>query len=234
MSSQAVSSSDTPVLSRHPARARLGLWHEIGRQLAYPSGPFGHLAGLLMERANREPYRLALEALAPGRDDEVLEIGIGPGAGLAELTRQVTRGRVFGLDGSPQMLRRAARRNRCAVASGHLILASGDFCHLPWGAARFDTVLAVNVAYFFDVEGRAAREIRRVLRPGGRAALYVTDRETMRTWPFAGPDTHTTYDAEGLRGLLVRGGFAPEAVEIRQVALPMNVKGLVAIARRGV
>lgn len=234
MSTEAVSSSGSPHPSGSlaPKGSGFGLWHEIGRQLARPTGALGLLTGFLMARVNRAPYRLALDALSPSRQDEVLEIGFGPGDGLAELTRRVGRGSVFGLDGSPQMLRRAARRNRRAVASGHLILARGDFSHLPWSAARFDRVLAVNVAYFFDAEGRAASEIHRVLRPGGRAVLYVTDRETMRSWPFAGPDTHTTYDAEDLRGLLLRGGFASDAIEIRQVTLPLNVKGLVAIAQR--
>lgn len=210
----------------------LGLWHAVGRQLARPSGAFGRLAGRFMVHVNREPYRLALEALAAGRSDDVLEVGFGPGEGLAELTRQVTRGRVFGLDGSPQMMRRARRRNRQALARGHLSLADGDFRRLPWSDRSFDKVLAVNVGYFFDADGQAVREMARVLRPGGRAVLYVTDRETMRTWPFAGPDTHATFDAGDLRGLLVRGGFAPDAVEIRPVQLAFNVKGLIAIARR--
>lgn len=214
------------------ARAGGGLWHGIGRQLACPSGPLGRLAGRLMGHVNRKPYGLALEALSPQPTDTVLEIGFGPGEGLAALIRQVAHGRVFGLDGSLPMLRSAARRNRVAVTTGHLTLATGDFRRLPWEDGTFDAVLAVNVAYFFDGEGQAVGEIARVLRPGGRVVLYVTDRETMRHWPFAGADTHTTYDATDLRALLQRGGFAPDAIEVRAVALPLAVKGLIAMATR--
>lgn len=226
---------DPPAPARRVASWPAGLvpWHGIGRQLAHPSGAMGRLAGRFMVHVNRRPYDLALDALDPGPGDEVLEIGFGPGEGLAALVRRVPRGRIFGLDGSPQMVRRAARRNRRALADGRLTLAGGDFRRLPWGDACFDGVLAVNVAYFFDAEGRAARELARVLRPAGRAVLNVTDRKTMRSWRFAGPDTHVTYDAAALRMLLERGGFAPDSIEIRKVELAMKVKGLVAIARRG-
>ncbi len=186
-----------------------------------------------MAGVNREPYRLALAALDPQPDDHVLEIGFGPGAGLAALARQVTGGRVCGLDGAPDMARLAARRNKSAVAAGRVLLATGDFRRLPWPPGSFDKLLAVNVAYFFDPEGCAVREMARVLRPGGQAVLYVTDRATMRTWPFAGPETHVTYDARDLHDLLLRGGFSPDAIAVRPVRLAMKVQGLVAIARRG-
>lgn len=213
-------------------RTGSGLWHRIGRQLAHPSGLPGYVAGRFMIGVNRQPYRLALAALDPQPQDHVLEIGFGPGAGLAALAERVTGGRICGLDGAADMARLAARRNRKAVAAGRVSLATGDVHRLPWPAESFDKVLAVNVAYFFDREGGAVREMARVLRPGGLAVLYVTDRATMRAWPFAGPETHVTYDARDLQDLLLRGGFAPGAIAIRPVRLAMKVQGLIATARR--
>lgn len=220
----------------HPAQGAPGggaggVWHRIGRQLAHPRGAAGRLVGRLMARVNRAPYRLALEALAPAATDRVLEVGFGPGEGLQALARQVPDGEIHGIEGSAEMLRQAARRNAGTLACGRMTLLEGDFRHLPWPDATFDKVLAVNVAYFFDAEGRAMAEIRRVLRPGGRVVLYVTDRETMARWPFAGSDTHVTYDAHGLGELLGRCGFAQ--VVVRAARLPLGVGGLVAVAVRG-
>ncbi|MFG1479993.1 class I SAM-dependent methyltransferase [Xanthobacter sp. V4C-4] len=213
-------------------RPELRLWHWLGRQLADPRGRGGTVLGRLMAMVNGAPYRLAIEGLHPSRRHHVLEIGFGPGAGLAALARLLPDGRVCGIDGSPAMLRLAGRRNRAAIARGQMRLAQGDARRLPWANRSFDGVLAVNVAYFFDAEGRAIREIARVLRPGGRLALYVTDRATMRHWPFAGPDTHATFDADELGQLLRRGGFPPETVTVREVLLPLGIRGLVAIAVR--
>lgn len=217
-----------PTAALDPDRS---LWHRLGAQLAHPEGPWGVLTGRLMARINARPYRHAIAALGPYPDHRVLEIGFGPGAGLAELARRVTRGHVAGLEGSQAMLELARARNAEAIAGGRVSLAAGDFRHLPWADGSFDRVLAVNVAYFFDPAGRAVSEIARVLRPGGRAVLYVTDRATMARWPFAGPQTHVTYDEDELRRLLVNG-FPPSAVSVRPLALPFGMKGLVAIARR--
>ncbi|WP_456771834.1 class I SAM-dependent methyltransferase [Bradyrhizobium sp. USDA 4369] len=208
----------------------VGLWHRFGRQLARPKGVPGLLVGRFMAQINRAPYRLALEALAPLQFDQVLEIGFGPGAGIAALAAQLPRGCIVGLDAAPAMLRQASRRNRKAIAEGRVALNLGDACDLPWPTATFDRVLAVNVAYFFDPRGDAIAEIRRVLAPGGRAVLYVTDHTTMESWPFAGPETHRTYDAAGLEQLLRSGGFTAERIRVERHRLPFGAWGLVASA----
>ena len=207
------------------------LWHWLGRQLARPEGFGGALVGHLMARANAAPYRLALEALRPQAPDRVLELGFGPGAGVAALAKRAAH--VAGIEGSPAMLRLAERRNLPAVANGQVELVAGDFQRLPWPDASFHKVLAVNVAYFFAPSGSAVAEIRRVLKPGGVAVLYVTDRATMARWPFAGADTHTTYDADALKRLLRDGGFADEDISLTARRLPLGVEGLVAVARAG-
>lgn len=218
-----------PASDDHPVP---GFWHRMGRQLARPEGPWGVLTGRLMVHLNAAPYRAAIAALGPYPDHRVLEIGFGPGAGLAELARRATRGHVFGLEGSQAMIELAAARNRTALETGRMTLTAGDLRYLPWADASFDRVLGVNVAYFFDPAGGAMGEIARVLRPGGRAVLYVTDRATMERWPFAGPQTHVTYDADALRDLMTTGGFAADTITIRPLDLPFRMKGLVGIAQR--
>jgi ubiquinone/menaquinone biosynthesis C-methylase UbiE len=183
-----------------------------------------------MALVNRVPNRLAVEALDPASSDHVLEVGFGPGKALAALAARVPAGRVCGLDASPAMFRQARRRNGRAIAAGRVGLALGDFDQLPWADRSFDGVLAVNVAYFFGADGAAVSEIRRVLRPGGRAVFFVTDRATMKNWPFAAPDTHATYDADGLLNLLIAGGFASGGVVIEHRRLPFGVDGILAVA----
>lgn len=207
-----------------------GLWHRLGRQLAHPQGVAGTLVGRLMAYMNRRPNRLAIHVLQLARRHDVLEIGFGPGEGLARLARRVTLGRIWGIDGSPAMVHLAERRNAEAIASGRMELEVGDFHHLPWADASFDRVLAVNVAYFFDRERLAVSEIRRVLRPGGRVVLYVTDRANMKSWPFAGPETHVTYDADDLWQLLLAGGFPETAITLHRARLLMGIKGIIASA----
>src|SRR6266436_2200567 len=84
--------------------------------------------------------------------------------------------------------------------------------------------------YFFDSDGRDMSEVYRVLRSGGRTVIYVTSRETMTKWPFAGPETHKLYDRNELLDFLVDAGFQPSDVAIEDVRLPFGIKGLLATA----
>lgn len=209
-----------------------GAWHAFGRQLALPRGAGGRLTGHLMRYLNSTPYRLAIDALDVGDDCDVLELGFGPGEGLAELLRQARHGSVHGIDASATMLAQARARNAAEIAAGRLVVREGDFARLPFADGSFDRVLAVNVAYFWNEAGSVPREICRVLRAGGRLSVYVTDQATMRGWPFAGAETHRLFDADALLQTLAAGGFPTEAIEVRATALPHGVEGLVAIADR--
>jgi SAM-dependent methyltransferase len=181
---------------------------------------------------NREPNRLAIEALRIAPADRVLEIGFGPGSAAAAMAALAPKGRVFGIDRSPDMLAQASRRNRRAIAEGRIELQLGDFNELPWRTESLDKILAVNVAYFFGKNADEIREARRVLRPGGLMAIYATGRETMQHWKFSGPDTHTLYGEMDLRALILRGGFRPQEVMIKPMRLPLGIRGLLALMRK--
>jgi SAM-dependent methyltransferase len=208
------------------------IWTGIGEQLRSPSGRYGRLIGRLMALINAGPNRLAIEALQVRPGDTVLELGFGPGRAIAGLARRANRGRVLGIDQSLEMLDLAMRANRKAIVDGRVRLRLGRFDRLPYDDASADRILAVNVAYFFDAEGREVAELHRVLRPGGRAVVYVTDRASMASWKFSGPDTHRLYDADELRGLLRRGGFSHKQIAVSEVRLPLGVSGLVAVAAK--
>ena len=185
-----------------------------------------------MAIVNDRPNRLAIEALAPGAKDRILEMGFGPGRALRALAARAPGGRLFGIDQSDRMLQQAARLNQATIAAGRMKLLKGPFSPLAFLDNTFDKILLVNVAYFFDLAGNDMAEVFRVLCPGGRLALYVTARETMERWPFSGPDTHRTYDEGELQALLRRAGFEPAGVSVRALTLPFGVRGLLAIAEK--
>ncbi|MDZ5650067.1 class I SAM-dependent methyltransferase [Nitrospirillum sp. BR 11828] len=206
-------------------------WHGLGRQLRHPTGLWGHLLGRLMNRVNAAPNRAAISALAPRPGDTLLELGFGPGHGLALAVSAVgTAGMVHGVDQSAVMLRQAGRLNRQALAAGRLHLHLGRFDALPLAAASVDGILAVNVAYFWREPARVLGEVRRVLRPGGRLVVYVTDAATMRRWPFALTGTHRLFTAIDLMDMLVEGGFPANGVSVAPLSLGHGMTGLIAIA----
>ena len=207
-------------------------WSGIGHQLKNPSGRAGRLTGQVMTVVNREPNRLAIEALQIGPADTVLELGFGPGVAIRTVAAAACQGLVLGIDSSPEMLAQASRRNRRAIEEKRVQLRLGRFDALPWPSESADKILAVNVVYFFSESGDEIHEARRVLKPGGALAIYATHKETMRHWKFSGPDTHTLYDEAGLVALLLRGGFRRDEVFVRRVELAFGIHGLLVLARK--
>ena len=112
-------------------------------------------------------YRLMDEGLRLARGQVALDIPVGGGTTYAEGAREL-RGLLIGIDLSPVMLARAARRRQAAGLDGHVILARGDATRLPLAAASVDRVLCFNGLHVIPDKEAAMAEFRRVLKPGGR------------------------------------------------------------------
>ncbi len=195
-----------------------------------PAGAAGCLAGRIMRCVNARPNAVAVAALGLSPSDRVIELGCGPGHALRLIAARVAGGSATGIDRSATMLRQAAAHNRAALRAGRVRLCRARFESLPFPDGAFDKALAVNVAYFWHEPAPILAELRRVLRPGGRLALYVTDDATMRRWPFAGPDTHRHFDPVRLAAMLSAGGFGDPDPTIVPVRIARGIAGLVATA----
>jgi SAM-dependent methyltransferase len=110
--------------------------------------------------------RPALARLGPLAGLRVLDFGCGHGMGAVVLARRGAR--VTALDLSHGYL--AEARRRAAVNGVAVQFVQGDGERLPFADASFDRVWGNAVLHHLDV-GRAAGELRRVLRPGGVAVF---------------------------------------------------------------
>jgi demethylmenaquinone methyltransferase/2-methoxy-6-polyprenyl-1,4-benzoquinol methylase len=119
--------------------------------------------------------RLAAEA-AVRRGDRVLDAACGTGD-LAIADAKAGAGSVVGLDFSERMLARARKK-------AQLEWVQGDLLALPFDDASFDAAtVGFGVRNVADLE-RALRELRRVLRPGGRLAILEITHPRGALKPF--------------------------------------------------
>lgn len=123
---------------------------------------------------------MALASPAPG--DHVLDIACGTGLVAFDAARAVgPDGYVLGVDLSGQMVSFAEERAR-EVKLSNCRFARMDAESLDLPDARFDVVLcALGLMYMPNPE-QALREMRRVLRPGGRISLAVWGERSKCGW----------------------------------------------------
>jgi len=125
-----------------------------------------------------------IEALGPLAGRHILDVGSGPGDDTRELAELVgPTGRVVGMDLSEAMLAEARRRG------GAVEFTKGDVHAMPFPDASFDGVRAKLVRQHSPDIDAADDELLRVLRPGGRLALFDFDFETLT---LDHPDRATT------------------------------------------
>jgi demethylmenaquinone methyltransferase / 2-methoxy-6-polyprenyl-1,4-benzoquinol methylase len=111
------------------------------------------------------------------RGDRVLDACCGTGD-LAIAARRAGASDVVGLDFSPQMLERARRKDTTVE------WVEGDALALPFGDASFDAATVGFGVRNVDDLGGALRELRRVLRPGGRLAILEITTPSGALAPF--------------------------------------------------
>jgi demethylmenaquinone methyltransferase / 2-methoxy-6-polyprenyl-1,4-benzoquinol methylase len=100
------------------------------------------------------------------------------GTGDLALAARTEGGRVTGLDFSERMLERARRK------SAGVDWVQGDLLELPFADGSFDAAtVGFGVRHAEDLR-RALRELRRVLRPGGRLAVLEIVRPNGLLAPF--------------------------------------------------
>jgi ubiquinone/menaquinone biosynthesis C-methylase UbiE len=118
----------------------------------------------MMKAPERATLHLHREALISQARGDVLEIGGGTGANLRFYGPGVET--LTLTEPEPPMVRRLERHVRERRPGARVLRAPAE--DLPFADASFDFAVSTLVLCTVDDQPRAVRELRRVLRPGGR------------------------------------------------------------------
>ncbi|MGB7538773.1 MAG: methyltransferase domain-containing protein [Anaerolineales bacterium] len=125
---------------------------------------------VLHKRFSINPYgwlRWVFDRISLPPVNRILELGCGPGGLWGENADRIPRGWEITLsDASPGMLEQA--RASLEAAGRPFRFEVIDAQSIPFPDGTFDAVIANHMLYHVPDRKKALREIRRVLRPGGR------------------------------------------------------------------
>lgn len=149
-------------------------WNDAscGEELLLPSRDREGYKEQAAERYRLEPYILDFAGFQSAADLDVLEIGVGLGADHQSFAENGAR--LHGIDLTERAIEHTGRRLALFGLKSSLQVA--DCEDLPFADDSFDLVYSWGVIHHSPDTPKAAREILRVLRPGGRFAVMIYHR----------------------------------------------------------
>ncbi len=126
---------------------------------------------VIMGRWSRQLAPLVVEFVGVRDDDTVLDAGCGTGSLSATLAKITRASKIVGIDPSKGFIDYA----RTQIADPRVTFEVGDAQNLPFPDGSFDRAMDLLVINFIPDAPKAAKEARRVTKPGGVVATANWD-----------------------------------------------------------
>ena len=98
-------------------------------------------------------------------------MGCGGGKTVSRLAQLAPQGKVFGIDYSADMVKFSKKINKMLIAQNRVEIIEGSVEKMSFKDDFFDLVTAFETYYFWTNFPDALKEIKRVLKPGGKLLL---------------------------------------------------------------
>jgi SAM-dependent methyltransferase len=179
----------------------------IGKQMQYPRGVFGKILFAWMTRMTIAHARLTVELMDIQPDEDIIEIGFGNGANIKLLLQRAVRGSVTGVEISETAIEMASKKNAKAISEGRVKLHKAAGNALPFEAGVYDKACTVATAYVIEDPGSVFKEMYRVLKPNGRAAVTFPIRENFIRFKPVGTEGFYLHELADLEKAFRDAGF---------------------------
>lgn len=183
------------------------LFEAIGKQMQHPRGLFGKILFAWMTRKTIEHARWTVNLMDIQPNDDIVEIGFGNGANISLLLQRAVRGSVTGAEISDTAIEMASKKNADAISEGRVKLHKAAGNALPFETDVFDKACTVATAYVIEEPGQVFKEMYRVLKPNGRAAVTFPVRENFIKFKPVGTEGFYLHELVDLEKAFREAGF---------------------------
>jgi ubiquinone/menaquinone biosynthesis C-methylase UbiE len=143
------------------------LWDQFQR----PTGYRGKIIATMMNRGHKELTKWGLTHITIQPNYVVLDVGCGGGKTVNRLAQIATKGKVYGIDHSADMVEYAKKLNNKFVKESKVEIHEASVDKTKFPNSTFDLVTAVETYYFWPNLPGAFKEINRILKPKGRLLI---------------------------------------------------------------
>jgi ubiquinone/menaquinone biosynthesis C-methylase UbiE len=143
----------------------------LGDQYRRPMGRSGRLVATMMNQNHEKLTLWGLTKVTIGSDFVVLDVGCGGGKTVGKLAKLAPKGKVFGIDYSPDMAKFSKKINKKLIAQNRVEIIEASVEKMAFRDDFFDLVTACEAYYFWNKFSDVLAEIRRVLKSSGKLLL---------------------------------------------------------------
>ncbi len=180
----------------------------FSEQARKPAGLFGRIVmSVVFDKGNAYLNGFVNERMSVQTNDHILEIGFGTGRLICEMAKQISGGRIEGIDFSSSMVSIAQRKNKKHIADGKVKILEGNFDEMPYKQNIFTKVCSVNTIYFWPKPENTAKKIAAILKPQGQFVVAFVDKNQLEQRNLNENVFHF-YSEDDVKNLLISAGFS--------------------------
>lgn len=145
----------------------------LARQARKPHKWIGRPFLWIMNRTHSSLTDWGLRQVSIDNDFSVLDIGCGGGRTIEKLAAIADEGRVCGVDYAGGSVAVSRSKNARLIERGRVDIHQASVSQLPFPDSSFDLATAVETQYYWPDLVNDMKEVRRVLKSGGRLVVIA-------------------------------------------------------------
>ena len=181
------------------------------RQVRKPHKWLGRPFLWIMNQSHSKLTDWGLQQVSINKDFKILDVGCGGGRTIQKLASITGEGLVCGVDYASGSVAVSRRKNAELIKRGLVEVQEASVSRLPFADCSFDLATAVETQYYWPDLVNDMKEVRRVLKPGGRLLVIAETYKGGRLDPLKAPvmkllkSTHLSADDQ--RELFTAAGY---------------------------